>query len=221
MKILLIITFSLLSVTYNSQDLDYNLLNVTENGDNIYGKRENYTDIWIKTVSKTKRFKDKNGKITTIKGKENIELYNCDCNENTIKLINNNNKLIKATPFSNEQLIIDYTCSNLEYKKLIGEIDEFTYYLGNTRKVGNFYDVWYKTIEKESIENYSGIKFIHKVRLDCKGKKWGNIIEFIYNEDNKLNDFFEISYDRVNGMRRIDDDELMNMIYKDICIENQ
>ena len=55
--------------------------------------------------------------------------------------------------------------------------------------------------------------------VDCNNKKWSHIIDFFYNEDNTLVEFLDINYNRVLGMRNIEDDDI-NMIFNAVCFED-
>lgn len=219
-----IIFFLFFPILLFSQDLDFKVLSISENETRILAKRESQTEVWVKKIEKDTKKKNKNGKIITIKGKETLDLYKCDCDENSIKKINSesNNNSIIPLPFSNEQLIIDFTCSNLEYKKFIGENSDFRYYLGSKKRKGNFYDVWIKVDDKDKVNNVydTGIFFISKIRFDCVNKKSSPIIDFIYNQDYSLDDLNPIQYNRVLGMRSIEGDDALIMIYKSVCFEN-
>lgn len=220
MKKILHLIFLLFCILINSQDLNYNLL-LEDKGDFYYAKRENLTDVWIKIIGKTVKKKNKQGKTITVKGKEIDELYRCDCEKNLIKLLNseNDSQFIKVTPFSKEQLFIDFTCSNLEYKNIIGENKDLKYYLGNKKRNGNYYDAWIKIVDNDKFKLDSDIFFIRKLRFDCNNKKWSHIIDFFYNEDNTLVEFLDINYNRVLGMRNIEDEDI-NMIFNAVCFED-
>ena len=74
-----IIFFLFFPILLFSQDLDFKALTISENETRILAKRESQTEVWVKKIEKDTKKKNKNGKIITIKGKETLDLYKCDC----------------------------------------------------------------------------------------------------------------------------------------------
>lgn len=91
-------------------------------------------------------------------------------------------------------------------------------------KYGGHFDRFFqiKVDDKDKVNNVydKGIFFISKIRFDCVNKKSSPIIDFIYNQDYSLDDLNPIQYNRVLGMRSIEGDDALIMIYKSVCFEN-
>jgi len=246
MKKILHLIFLLFCILINSQDLNYNLL-LEDKGDFYYAKRENLTDVWIKMIGKTVKKKNKQGKTITVKGKEIDELYRCDCEDNSLKQLNTDypTQYTKAAPETVAQLTIDFTCSNLIYTDFVGQTEGgFDIFLGSNKKIGNYHDIWVKSIlnkdfehtptnglimnpktgeikvsENEKIEVLRTYD-IEKLRVDCNSKKIGVIITFQYDQENNQLTEYNPPYSSTHlGLQDISND-YFELIYNKICTKN-
>ena len=107
-------------------------------------------------IGKTVKKKNKQGKTITVKGKEIDELYRCDCEDNSLKQLNTDypTEYTKAAPETVAQLTIDFTCSNLIYTDFVGQTEGgFDIFLGSNKKIGNYHDIWVKSILNKDFEH--------------------------------------------------------------------
>ena len=241
-KIAVIMLLSI-SEWFNCQDIDYNLIYDDGKGNKYYAKREVNNEIWFKSVGPDKKIRLKNGKTNIVKGEELKALYGCNCANNLIKNIALDESYKRIDNETLEQLLCDFSCSDLVYSDFIGNSEDgFNFYLGKIEENGNYKTAWVKSIVNEDrfipeegqemivvdpetgktklmkIENIaieSGYT-INKYMLDCNNMKIGTIVHFNYGNNNLLSKKFHPEYFSHLGLRDVHFDS-DKFIFDKVC----
>lgn len=230
------------------QDIDYNLIFDNGKEGKFYAKREANNEVWFKVVKPDIKKKLKNGNTTLVKGEEIKYLFECDCRNNLIKDVKNADGYKRVDNETVEQLIFDFSCSDLVYNTFIGKSEDgFNFYLGKIEDNGSYKNVWVKSEHLEDGssdgENEQEMKMLNlktgklekmdmskvtfetgynikKYMIDCNNKKIGTIVKFTYNsKTNKLSENFHPTYFYDQGMTNIEY-ESQQIIFDKVCIKN-
>ena len=243
---MIFICFLSIGQEFSCQDIDYNFLYDNGKEGEFYAKRESNNEVWVKFVQPEKKIKLKNGKTTTVKGEELKELYGCNCSDNLIKNITHDGNYRRVDNETLEQLILDFSCSDLVYNKLIGNSEDgFNFYLGKVQDNGNYKIAWIKSMTNEDrfipeegqemtffdpetgkvkqmkMENvvFETGYHINKYMIDCNNHKIGTIVLFSYNsKNNMLSENFHPQYFTDLGLKDIEY-ESEKIIYNEVCLK--